>query len=182
MNLFSELVNKNIVYNGDFLKLRLDQVKLPNNKQTTREFVSHPGAACVLAIDDDDNILVVKQHRYPISKITYEIPAGKLDLGEKPEDCALRELEEETGYKAGKLDLLGVLHPAPAYTTEIIYIYLASNLSKGQVNLDDEEFLVSEKININKILEMILDNKITDAKTQVAILKYFMIYKTNKKP
>lgn len=180
MNLFSELVEKNIAYGGEFLKLRIDKVKLPNNKETTREFIEHPGAACVLAIDNNNNILVVKQHRYPVSKITYEIPAGKLDLGEKPEECALRELEEETGYKAKKLDLLGIMHPAPAYTTEVIYIFLASGLTKGEVNLDEEEFLVCEKINLNKILEMILNNEITDAKTQIAILKYIYLNKINK--
>ena len=115
---------------------------------------------------------MVKQYRYPVSKVMYEVPAGKLDSGEEPINCAKRELEEETGYKANNFDLIGSLYPAPAYSNEIIYIYLATKLSKTNMNLDEDEFLVCEKIKISKVLEMILNGQITDAKTQIAVLKY----------
>ena len=175
MNLYSKLIDKKIVYNGDFLKMRVDEIKLPNEKISSMEFIEHSDAACVLAIDDDNNILMVKQYRYPISQIMYEVPAGKMDENETPIECANRELEEETGYKAEKLELIGEIYTAPAYSTEKIYIYLASGLTQGKVNLDDDEFLECEKINFEKVLNMILNNEIDDAKTQIAILKYLAI-------
>lgn len=172
MRLEEKLVSSNLQFDGNFLKLKVDKIILPNNKQTTREFIEHPGAACVLALDEDDNVLMVKQYRYPISRLTYEIPAGKLGDNEEPIKCAYREFEEETGYKANNLELIGVINPAPAYTTEAIYIYIATGLSDGIMNLDDDEFLVCEKINIKKVFNMIINNEITDVKTQIAVLKY----------
>lgn len=172
MDLFEEKISSKLIHNGDFLVLNKDTVLLPNGKTSTREFVTHPGAACIVAVDEDDNILMVKQYRYPVSKVMYEVPAGKLDSGEEPINCAKRELEEETGYKANNFDLIGSLYPAPAYSNEIIYIYLATKLSKTNMNLDEDEFLVCEKIKISKVLEMILNGQITDAKTQIAVLKY----------
>ena len=172
MDLFEEKISSKLIHNGDFLVLNKDTVLLPNGKTSTREFVTHPGAACIVAVDEDDNILMVKQYRYPVSKVMYEEPAGKLDSGEEPINCAKRELEEETGYKANNFDLIGSLYPAPAYSNEIIYIYLATKLSKTNMNLDEDEFLVCEKIKISKVLEMILNGQITDAKTQIAVLKY----------
>ena len=175
MDLFEEKISSKLIHNGDFLVLNKDTVLLPNGKTSTREFITHPGAACVVAVDEDDNILMVKQYRYPISKIMYEVPAGKLDFGEDPINCAKRELEEETGYKANNFDLIGSLYPAPAYSNEIIYIYLATELIKTNMNLDEDEFLVCEKIKINKVLEMIMSGQITDAKTQIAVLKYLQL-------
>ena len=172
MDLFEEKISSKLIHNGDFLVLNKDTVLLPNGKTSTREFVTHPGAACIVAVDEEDNILMVKQYRYPISKVMYEVPAGKLDSGEEPINCAKRELEEETGYKANNFDLIGSLYPAPAYSNEIIYIYLATKLSKTNMNLDEDEFLVCEKIKISKVLEMIMNGQITDAKTQIAVLKY----------
>lgn len=175
MDLFEEKISSKLIHNGDFLVLNKDTVLLPNGKTSTREFVTHPGAACIVAVDEDDNILMVKQYRYPVSKVMYEVPAGKLDSGEEPINCAKRELEEETGYKANNFDLIGSLYPAPAYSNEIIYIYLATKLSKTNMNLDEDEFLVCEKIKISKVLEMILNGQITDAKTQIAVLKYLQL-------
>ena len=175
MDLFEEKISSKLIHNGDFLVLNKDTVLLPNGKTSTREFVTHPGATCIVAVDEDDNILMVKQYRYPISKIMYEVPAGKLDFGEDPINCAKRELEEETGYKANNFDLIGSLYPAPAYSNEIIYIYLATELIKTNLNLAEDEFLVCEKIKINKVLEMIMSGQITDAKTQIAVLKYLQL-------
>ncbi len=175
MDLFEEKISSKLIHNGNFLVLNKDTVLLPNGKTSTREFVTHPGAACIVAVDEDDNILMVKQYRYPISKMMYEVPAGKLDFGEDPINCAKRELEEETGYKANNFDLIGSLYPAPAYSNEIIYIYLATELIKTNMNLDEDEFLVCEKIKINKVLEMIMRGQIIDAKTQIAVLKYLQL-------
>lgn len=175
MDLFEEKISSKLIHNGDFLVLNKDTVLLPNGKTSTREFVTHPGAACVVAVDEDDNILMVKQYRYPVSKVMYEVPAGKLDSGEEPINCARRELEEETGYKANNFDLIGSLYPAPAYSNEIIYIYLATKLTKTNMSLDEDEFLVCEKIKISKVLEMIMNGQITDAKTQIAVLKYLQL-------
>lgn len=175
MDLFEEKISSKLIHNGDFLVLNKDTVLLPNGKTSTREFVTHPGAACVVAVNEDDNILMVKQYRYPVSKVMYEVPAGKLDSGEEPINCARRELEEETGYKANNFDLIGSLYPAPAYSNEIIYIYLATKLTKTNMSLDEDEFLVCEKIKISKVLEMIMNGQITDAKTQIAVLKYLQL-------
>lgn len=174
MNLNEDFIDSSLKFNGNFLKLKVDTVKLPNNKKSTRELIEHPGAACILALDENDNVFIVKQYRYPISKIMYEIPAGKIDKNEDPIQCAYREFEEETGYKATQLKLLGIMHPASAYTTEVIYIYLALGTSKGEVNLDKDEFLKFEKIHISKVRNMILNNEITDAKTQIAVMKYLL--------
>lgn len=175
MDLFEKKISSKLIHSGDFLVLNKDTVLLPNGKTSTREFVTHPGAACVVAVDEDDNILMVKQYRYPVSKVMYEVPAGKLDSGEEPINCARRELEEETGYKANNFDLIGSLYPAPAYSNEIIYIYLATKLTKTNMSLDEDEFLVCEKIKISKVLEMIMNGQITDAKTQIAVLKYLQL-------
>lgn len=174
MELKEKFVDSSLKFDGNFLKLKVDKVELPNNKKATREMIEHPGAACILALDENKNVFMVKQYRYPISKIMYEIPAGKIDNNEEPIQCAYREFEEETGYKAKKLKLLGVMHPAAAYTNEVIYIYLALGITKGEVNLDEDEFLELEKIHIDKVRKMILDNEITDAKTQVAVMKYLL--------
>lgn len=175
MDLIYKFIEKSLAYEGNFLKMRSDKIELPNKKQSTMEFIEHPGAACILAIDKDDKVLMVRQYRYPISRVTYEIPAGKLDFDEKFIDCANRELEEETGYRAKCLELLSIITPIPAYSTEVIYVYLASDLYKGSVNLDDDEFLTCEKVELEKVMDLILNNKITDAKTQIAILKYILL-------
>ena len=170
-------VKERVIYDGNFLKLQKDDVLLPSNQRATREFVVHPGAACVLAFDENQDVLLVKQFRYPIGEVLLEIPAGKIDLGEAPIDCAKRELEEETGYRAGELELLGVMHPAAAYTTEKIYIYLAKNLKKTQTNFDEDEFLIPQKMKFDRLVEQILNDQVSDAKTQIAVLKYLAKYK-----
>ena len=166
-----------MVYNGNFLQVRSDKVFLENGCVATREFIEHPGAVCIIAFDEDENLIIVKQYRYPMSQVTYELPAGKIDHDELAIDCAYREFEEETGYKAKKMEYIGQLFMAPAYSTEIIHLYVASQLEKSAQRLDDQEFLIVEKVKLDAALKMIFEDKIPDVKTQVAIFRYMFLNK-----
>lgn len=170
MEMKEKTLSKNYVYRGRIINVRNDDALLPNGKPCQREVVEHGGGACVLAIDDDRNCYLVRQYRYPYGEETLEIPAGKLDLGEDPKKCALRELTEETGLIATDVDLLCKMYPTPGYSSEIIYIYQAKEFTSGIANPDEDEFLNIVKIPINKALAMIKEGKIKDAKTIVALL------------
>lgn len=119
---------------------------------------------------------MVKQYRYPLKEVIYELPAGKLNFGEDPKQCGFREFTEETGYVATELESMGEIYPLPAYSTEVLHLYIAKGLAPGKQNLDEDEFLQMEKIHIDKVKDMILKNKIKDAKTQIAIFKYLTCY------
>ncbi|MBP2653772.1 MAG: hydrolase [Firmicutes bacterium] len=169
-NFTEKLIEKQPVLEGRVLNVRVDRVLLPNGKEATREVVEHPGAVAVVPILDGSHVLMVRQYRYPVGKMLLEIPAGKLDIGEKPEDCARRELEEETGYVAGSLEKLTAIYTAPGFSNEIIHIYLAQNLCKTVQKLDDDEFLTVEKYSWPEIKEMLADGAIQDAKTIAGLL------------
>jgi ADP-ribose pyrophosphatase len=172
MELFEKTLKTESIYNGKVVKLRKDEILLPNGNKSFREVIHHPGGATVIA-EENGCIYFVRQYRYPYSKTLLEIPAGKLNEGENPLDCAMRELEEETGLTAESLTLLHSIYPTPAYTDEVIYIYLATGLKKGTVNLDDDEFLNVEKIPVEKVKQMLLNGEIHDAKTIVGLYAYF---------
>lgn len=159
------------IYDGVILHIRKDKVLLPNGKEGVREYTEHMGAAAVIAFDDEGRLLMVKQFRYPLGEELLEIPAGKIDAGETPEQCAARELTEETGFKAGKLTYLGAMYPAAAYTTEAVHIYYGEQLTKSGQHLDEDEFLTVEHIEFDKALQMVMSGEIKDSKTQIAILK-----------
>ena len=171
MKLFEKTISKDYKYNGRIINLRVDDVKLENGKTAIREVVEHNGGVCVAALDENGCLLMVKQFRYPYGEVLLEIPAGKLEKGENPEQCGKRELEEETGYIPEKLTDLGKLYPTPAYLTEIIHMYYAENLIKTAQNLDEDEFLSVERVPFSDAVQMVLNGEIRDAKTQVAILK-----------
>ena len=171
MKLFEKTISKDYKYNGRIINLRVDDVELENGKTTIREVVEHNGGVCVAALDENGCLLMVKQFRYPYGEVLLEIPAGKLEKGENPEQCGKRELEEETGYIPEKLTDLGKLYPTPAYLTEIIHMYYAENLAKTAQNLDEDEFLSVEHVPFSDAVQMVLNGEIRDAKTQVAILK-----------
>lgn len=164
-------------FDGKVVKLYVDKAELENGQIVTREVIKHPGGVCVVALDDEENVLFVRQFRYPHGRVLPEIPAGKLEFGEDPEQCGLRELKEETGCTCDSFVSLGKLLPTPAYDTEIIYMYLARGLYSGEQHLDENEFLEVEKIPLMKAVEMIMNNEIDDAKTQLAILKTVSLLK-----
>ena len=171
MNLEEKTLSRDYAYKGRIINLRVDEAELPNGKTAKREVVEHNGGVCVVALTEDNEILLVKQFRYPYQEVIYEIPAGKRDGDENPLDCGMRELKEETGMTAEKFIPLGELYPSPGYCGEIIWMYAAVGLSAGENDLDEDEFLEVEKIPLSKAVEMIMSGEINDAKTQAAVLK-----------
>ncbi len=175
MHLEEKQLSSELKYDGRIVKLYADTALLENGDTTLREVIRHPGGVCVVALTEENDVLFVRQFRYPHGKVLLEIPAGKLEYGEEHRDCGLRELKEETGCTCDSFEYLGNLLPTPAYDTEVIYMYLARGLHSGEQHLDINEFLEVEKIPLDKAVEMILNNEISDAKTQVAILKTKML-------
>lgn len=167
------------VFDGKVVKLFVDKAELENGDIVSREVIKHPGGVCVVPLDEDENVIFVRQFRYPHARALLEIPAGKLEFGEKHYDCGLRELKEETGCTCDKYDYLGLLLPTPAYDSEMIHMYLARGLHEGEKKLDEDEFLDTEKIPLEKAAEMVMNNEIEDAKTQLAILKTVIFLKKN---
>lgn len=165
-------LNGETVYEGKILHLERDEVQLEDGTQAIREVVRHSGGVCVLAVTDKEEILFVRQFRYPHHEVTLEIPAGKLEVGENPEECGKRELLEECGCTADKFTYLGKIYPTPAYCSEVIRMYLAEGLHYGRQSLDEDEFLDVEKIPFPEAVKQVLSDKVPDSKTQIAILKY----------
>ena len=165
-------VSSEIVYEGRLLHVFKDHVRLPNDKITTREYIKHVGAVCVIAIDKDNNVIIETPFRYPFDCVITELPAGKLDSAEEaPLDAAKRELREETGFTANTWTYLGVYYPSVAYTDEKIHMFMAQDLVKGAQELDSDEFLSVHKCPFSELLNAVMENKIPDGKTQTAILK-----------
>ena len=163
-------IKSKIVFKGNFLTLKNDKVLLPNGKTSTREWIQHPGAVCCIPILSDGKIALIKQYRYSVKKEMIEIPAGKLDQNEIPEECARRELEEEIGYRASKLTFLANIHPAIGFTDEKMWLYLAEDLIKTKQSLDADEFLVLFPTQLKEAVDMVWSGKITDVKTIIGIL------------
>ncbi|SFS82738.1 NUDIX hydrolase [Paenibacillus sp. BC26] len=156
------------IFDGKIISLQVDTIELPDGKTATREIVRHPGAAAVLALIDD-KMLVVEQYRKPMEKFQIEIPAGKLDAGEDPMVAAARELEEETGYRAGKLRPLSAFYTSPGFADEKLYVYLAEELVKGESAPDEDEFLAVEAITFEQAQQYMKKERISDAKTILAV-------------
>ena len=172
MSHFEKKLESTLLYEGKILNLRRDKVELEDGRTTSREVVEHNGGVAVLAVDSEENILFVSQFRYPFGEVLLELPAGKLEKGEDPAQCGRRELMEECGCEAEIFKPLAQLYPTCAYDTEIIHVFYAAGLKEGKQNLDPGEFLTVQKIPIDKAVEMVLEGKIPDAKTQLGILKY----------
>ena len=155
--------------------------ELPNGKTALREVIEHPGGVCVAALTDENEVLMVKQFRYPYSEVVMEIPAGKRDSqDEDPLECGIRELKEETGATAKNMFFLGELYPTPGYCGEIIWLYGATELSFGECDPDEDEFLSVERIPLETAVDMIMSGEIKDAKTQAAVLKLKILKDTGK--
>ena len=172
-----KIASKEIFY-GHILHVYKDTVELPNGKEASRELIRHIGAVAVVPLTDDGNVIVERQFRYPLGQVITEIPAGKLDsFDEDRLEAIKRELREETGYVADEWMELGDYHPAAAYTDERITLYLATGLHKGERELDEDEFLDVMEVPLVDLVSEIAKGNITDGKTQVAILKTYLLLK-----
>lgn len=165
-----KVVHSEEIYRGRVVNLTVLDVQLPDGKQGKRELVRHPGAVAVVALDADRHVLLVRQYRIAAERIMLEIPAGTLKPGEQPELCADRELQEETGWRAGKLEKIGGIYVAPGYTTEFIHLYLATDLRESRLAMDDDEFIEVEHVPLEHALRLIEQGEIIDGKTISGLL------------
>ena len=169
-DLKEDKISSTQIFSGKLIDLYLDNVRLPNGKQSTREWLNHPGAVCLVPILNNGDILLIRQFRYGPREEFIEIPAGKLNKNEEPLKCGLRELEEETGYKSNKLTFLTNIHPAIGFSNEKMWMYLAEELELSEKKLDDDEFLELLPTPLNVALEWVFSGKITDVKTIIGIM------------
>lgn len=160
-------VDSQRVYQGNFLHVEKDTVRLPDGNLVTREYIKHPGAVVILPLFDDGTVLMERQFRYPLNQVFLEFPAGKIDPNEDSLVCAKRELKEETGYTARDWQFVCTIHNAIAYADEHLDIYLARGLIAGDAKLDDEEFLETFTAPVSEIVEWVKSGKITDVKTVI---------------
>ena len=162
------------IFKGKIMNVRRDIVELPNGNRASRELLRHNGAVGIVALDDNNNVCVERQYRYPIDEVITEIPAGKLDTPDEDRlSAAKRELREETGITAKSWEFLGTYYPAAAYSDERITLYLARDLELGDQMLDDDEFLNMTFVPFEEVYHDVMDDKVPDGKTQVAVLKAY---------
>ena len=175
-----ERINRELIHKGVIIDYYQDTMKIPNGTIAKWDFINHKGAAAVVAVKDDGRLLMVRQYRNALERETLEIPAGGLNGADEPTDiAAARELEEETGYTAGKMELLISLYTTVAFCNEKIDVYVATDLKKGHQHLDDDEFLNVESHDIEELIQMIYVCKIQDGKTISALLAYHNKYVQN---
>lgn len=178
--MIEKFLRNHITYKGNAVGFKCDEILLPNKNKAYREYLTHPGAAAILPFLDSPKkipllkcrIVLVEQYRYPVNKITEELPAGKIDFKESPKSCLTRELKEETGYSTRKFNHLISYCPTPAFSQEVIHIYWADSLKKGNNNPDEDEFLRVKVETFENILKKIKKGKIKDSKTVIGILAY----------
>ncbi len=171
MHLEEKTIESNLVFDGHIIKVYQDKALLEDGTTAGRELVVHSGGVCVVPLTDKNEVIMVEQFRYAFKTPLLEIPAGKLEKGEDPEKAGLRELKEETGAECEEFISLGVCYPTVAYDTEKIHMYLAKGLKFASRKLDEGEFLDVKKLPLEKAVEMVMNNELPDAKTQIAILK-----------
>ena len=171
MNLEEKRISTETIYDGKIIRVERDIALLPDESEAVREVVRHPGGVGVVAVDHEGFVYMVRQYRYPFGKITLEIPAVKLDAkGEDPEKAGIRELKEETGFTAENFEFLGSFFATPGFCDEQIRIFLATNLTAGETDPDDDEFLECEKYKMDDLIKMIESGKIRDMKSVTGIL------------
>ncbi len=161
------------IYDGKILNLRVDTVELPDKKYSKREIVEHPGAVAIIAINENKEMIMIRQYRKAIDKILLEIPAGKLELNEEPIESAKRELKEETGYTADKIEYVMEFYTSPGFNNEKIYLFLAQGLTEGEQELEVGEYIDVEKYNLDELMKMIKLGEIVDSKTIIGISYYY---------
>lgn len=180
MHLCEKTVEKETVFEGRIITVRKDKAELEDGRLADRELVIHSGGVCVVPLTPENKVIMVRQFRYAFGEPLLEIPAGKLEVGEEHRSAALRELEEETGARCGRFDYLGVCYPSVAYLTEKIHMYLARELSFVKAHTDEGEFLDVLEIPLEEAVQMVMDGKIPDGKTQIALLKTKMLLDSGK--
>ena len=167
-----EVTDSEITYRGKIVDVIVDTIVLPNGRTARREIVLRGEAAAVLPVDGDDKVYLARQYRHSLGQMTLEIPAGMVETNESPEECARRELTEETGLMAGRIIFMMKLHGAIGFSDEAIHIYAAEDLQKGDTDFDDEEFITVETYPLNEAIELIRTGAITDGKTIAALYAY----------
>lgn len=180
MKLTEKTLSSKTVFDGRILHITVDDIELPDGKTSKREVVNHPGGVVIAALDNENNLLFVRQFRYPYKEVVLELPAGKLEKGSTPLENGKRELLEETGAEGYSYISIGQVYPSPGYTNEIIHMYACKIKNMGESRPDEGEFVNLEKIPLNKAVEMVLNNQIPDAKTQIAVLKTAMLLESGK--
>ncbi|MEG1879256.1 MAG: NUDIX hydrolase [Pseudoflavonifractor sp.] len=171
MDLTEKTLDCSEIFDGAIVRLHVDRITLPNGAPARREVVEHPGGVAILPLDEEDCVTLVRQYRYPFHRVMTELPAGKLDPGEDHRVCALRELKEEVGLTPDELIYLGKLYASPGFCTEELHMYLARGLHRGECHPDEDEFLERIRLPFDRLVEQIMQNEISDAKTVAAVLK-----------
>lgn len=169
MDLSENTIETKEIFTGRIIKVRVDTVRLPDGGQSTREVVEHAGAVAVVAVDHDNNIIMVRQYRKPVERALIEIPAGTMEKGEDPLVCAQRELREETGFTAQHWEKILSYYSAPGFTDEHLHLYLASGLTGGEIELDEDEFVETIRLPLREAYQMIFEGKISDGKSIIGI-------------
>ena len=175
-----ETLSSRTVYEGRAVKLRIDTVRMPNGRETTREIVEHSNCVAIIAVDDADNVLLVEQFRKPVEKVLLEIPAGGIDPGESAEDCVRREMREETGFLPQKVERLGGFYSSPGFCTEYLYLYLATDLVPSPLQAEDSQSISLVRAPLDQIRGLIASGAICDAKS-IAGLLAFLDYRKSAK-
>lgn len=163
-------ISSDRIYTGKTISLKVETVEVPNRGYQKREIVEHNGAVGIVAITPNNKVVLVKQYRKAIEKELWEIPAGKIERGENPKECAIRELKEETGYSAENMKLIHKFYTSAGFSNQKIYIFLAENLTPGERDFDEDEFLEVHEIDKDEVYNMIYKNEIEDAKTSIGML------------
>ena len=163
-------IDSKLIFNGKIIKVYFDRIFLPNKKKATREKVWHPGAVAIVPVNEKNEVILIRQYRYPVEEVLVEIPAGKLDINEKPESCARRELFEEVGATDGKLTRLCSFFTTPGFSNELLHLFIATDFTICKNNPDEDEFLQIVEAPLNQCLAWVYDGKIKDAKSIIGIL------------
>lgn len=175
MNNSEKLIERKIsgskVFEGNLLTVYKDDVRLPDGGASTREYIKHPGASAVLPVFENGDVMLVRQFRYPMAQIFWEVPAGKIDPGENPDKTASRELKEEAGLDCHQFHYLGHFYPSIGYTDEVIHLYVAWDIRDGEQQVDEDEFLIRERLPFREAIDMAYSGVISDGKTAITLLK-----------
>lgn len=165
-------ISSRTIFEGRAVSLKVETVQMPDGRTTTREVVEHSPVVAIVAVDAEDNLLLVRQYRNPVNKELLEIPAGGIDPGEEPEDAVKREMSEETGYLPRRVEKLGGFYSAPGFCTEYLYLFLATDLVPNRLVAEDTESISLERVPASEVIDLIMSNTICDAKSIAGLLTY----------